>query len=188
MDQGSRDRGQAVSRHCGECTLCCTLLPVVPLKKGAGERCQNQRGLGCKVYHKEGFPLECGLWNCRWLVDPTTSKLLRPDVSHYVIDIIPDFITAQDHGREFKVPVIQVWIDPKYPDAHKDPALREWLRQHEPQCLMLVRYDATEAIIFIPPHMSSTGDWEQPPNTKQEGREHKAHEIAAVLTNSGAMK
>ena len=67
----------------------------MPLDKKAGERCVHQRGRGCKVHNDpKAFPLECGLWNCRWLVDPTTAKLLRPDISHYVIDIVPDFITA----------------------------------------------------------------------------------------------
>ena len=181
-------------RQCGGCTLCCTLLPVVPLGKDGGVRCKHQRsaisaeGAGCAVYRKKGFPGECGLWSCRWLVDPTTSALLRPDISHYVIDIVPDFITAQNGGIEQKVPVIQVWIDPQYPDAHRDPKLREWIVNHEPNCLMLVRYDGEEAIVLIPPHMSSTGDWEEPENLKNEGRTHRADEIAAVLTNSGAMK
>lgn len=183
-------------RQCGSCTLCCTLLPVVTLKKEGGKRCVHQRsmldkeGAGCSVYRKTGFPTECGLWACRWLVDPTTKSMLRPDAAHYVIDIVPDFITAQDGGRERKVPVIQVWIDPRFPDAHKDQKLREWLAQHEPECLMLVRYNQEEAIVLIPPHMSSTGDWEQPGegHLKQEGRTHRADEVAAVLNQSGAMK
>jgi hypothetical protein len=177
-------------RRCGECTLCCSLLPVVPLNKKAGERCINQRGLGCKVHEKAGFPTECRLWNCRWLVDRTTTKLLRPNLSHYVIDIVPDFVTAVDKGHEVKVPVIQVWIDPRYPEAHKDPNLREWLRQHEPECLMLVRYDAFDARCLIPPHMSDTGDWEEigGPRMKSMDGTHSAEEIAAVLTNTGALK
>jgi hypothetical protein len=181
-----------MERRCGECTLCCTLLPVRALDKGASERCKHQRGLGCKVYHdKKAMPLECQLWNCRWLIDPTTTKMLRPDISHYVIDIMPDFITARaDDGREIKQPVIQVWCDPRYPDAHKDPAFREWMRQHEPQCAVIVRYNAKDAIILIPPHMSTTGEWEEPGEEKMqmENRTHRVDEIAAVLTNSGAMK
>jgi hypothetical protein len=183
-------------RICGDCTLCCTLLPVVPLNKKGGERCKHQRsvismeGAGCAVYRKKGFPGECGLWNCRWLVDPSTSKLLRPDISHYVIDIIPDFVRAQEGGREVKVPVIQVWIDPRYPDAHRDPALRAWLSQNEPECLVLVRYSESEAITLIPPHMSDTHQWEEVGGERMqtEDRTHSGEEIAAVLTNTGAMK
>lgn len=182
-------------RQCGDCTLCCNLLPVVALGKKGGERCKHQRsvvsaeGAGCAVYRKKGFPGECGLWSCRWLVDPTTAGMLRPDAAHYVIDIVPDFITAQDGlGREQKVPVIQVWIDPRYPDAHRDPKLREWMANHEPNCLVLVRYDGEEAIVLTPPQMSTSGEWEEPKNLKSEGRTHKADEIAAVLHQTGAMK
>ena len=179
-----------MERVCGDCTLCCSLLPVVPLNKKAGERCINQRGRGCKVHQKEGFPGECGLWNCRWLVDDTTTKLLRPDISHYVIDIVPDFVRAQQHGQEVKVPVIQLWVDRRYPDAHKDPNFREWLRQHEPECLVLVRYGSLEAICLIPPHMSDTEQWEEigGPRMQIENKTHSGEEIASVLTNSGAMK
>jgi hypothetical protein len=168
-------------------------LPVRGLGKGAGERCQNQRGLGCKVYHAKGFPIECGLWNCRWLIDPTTTKLLRPDIAHYVIDIMPDFITAHaDDGREVKLPVLQVWCDPKFPNAHRDPSFRAWVIQHEPNCAVLVRYDEMKAILLIPPQMSDTHDWEEKGESdermRMENRTHRADEIAAVLTNSGAMK
>jgi hypothetical protein len=182
-----------MERRCGECTLCCTLLPVVALKKKGGERCINQRGLGCKVHDKEGFPVECKLWNCRWLIDKTTTKLLRPDISHYVIDIMPDFVTAHNNGREVKVPVLQVWIDPRHPHAHRDPNFREWVRQHEPECAVLCRYNEMDAILLIPPHMSDKGQWEERgsdggPGMTIENRTHRADEIAAVLTNSGAMK
>ena len=182
-----------MERRCGECNLCCTLLPVRSLDKKGGERCKHARGLGCKVYHKEGMPIECKLWNCRWLIDPTTTKLLRPDISHYVIDIMPDFVTSpQANGRDIKVPVLQVWIDPRYPDAHRDPNFREWVRQHEPQCAVLCRFGEMEAILLIPPHMSSNGEWEERggdgPGMTMENRTHRADEIAAVLTNTGAMR
>lgn len=181
-------------RQCGDCTLCCTLLPVVTLEKKGGVRCQHQRsaisaeGAGCAVYRKKGFPSECNLWACRWLIDQTTTALLRPDISHYVIDIVPDFITAQHGGVQQKVPVIQVWVDPHYPDAHRDPKLREWVVQHEPQCLLLVRYDPYDAIILVPPHFSSTNAWEEPGNIQSENRTHRGDEIAAVLNQTGAMK
>ena len=71
-----------------------------------------------------------------------------------------------------------------------DPNLREWLRQHEPECLMLVRYNDVEAKCMIPPHMSDTGDWEEigGPRMRSEARTHTGEEIAAVLINTGAMK
>src|SRR5262245_54343180 len=58
-------------RRCGDCTLCCKLLPVRELHKKGGERCQHQKaGKGCGVYNKPAMPPSCGLWSCRWLVQP----------------------------------------------------------------------------------------------------------------------
>lgn len=180
-----------MERKCGECTMCCSLLPVVSLSKGAGERCKHQRGLGCNIHHKEGFPGECGLWNCRWLVDDTTGALQRPDRSHYVIDIVPDFITAKaNDGREQQAAVIQVWVDPRFPDAHRDPAFRQWLTANEPRCAAIIRFNERDAVILIPPHMSSTGDWEEVGGDRSiiENRTHSGEETAGVLSRLGAMR
>ena len=108
-----------MTRQCGSCTLCCKLLPVrdnlVGIDKDAGVRCRHQSSSkGCKVYHKPwDFPVACGMWSCRWLVDPETEGLRRPDRSHYVVDIIPDEIIAEDTDRpeigQHRFPVIQVW-------------------------------------------------------------------------------
>ena len=132
-------------RQCGDCQLCCKLLPVPPLEKKAGQRCRHQKfGKGCAVYHKAGMPMECSIWNCRWLVNDDTADLPRPDRSHYVIDITPDHITLQDNETKATtaIQVVQIWIDPKHPLAHRDPALRAYLlRRGEQGIAALVRYD-----------------------------------------------
>jgi len=39
------------ARVCGSCSLCCKLLPIPPLNKPAGKRCDYQRhGKGCTIY------------------------------------------------------------------------------------------------------------------------------------------
>jgi hypothetical protein len=104
-------------------------LPVPQLKKGAGERCQHQRtGKGCAVY-RTNLPSSCRYWNCRWLANLDTADLSRPDRVHYVIDVMPDHVELEDKqtGERTPVEVIQVWIDPDYLDAHRDPALRAYL-------------------------------------------------------------
>jgi hypothetical protein len=178
----------ADNRRCGECTLCCTLLPVKALAKGASERCKHQRGLGCNIYRKEGFPAECANWNCRWLINDDAGDLQRPDRCHYVIDIIPDFITGIDNasGRQYRIPVVQIWIDPRFPDAHEDPALRAWIVRQE-HFAALVRFNDRDAIFLLPPHMSDTGEWEVAGRDKtmlSEGRHHPA-EVAATLRAAG---
>lgn len=169
------------SRHCGECNLCCKLLPVRELDKGAGQRCQHQsHAKGCTVYQQPAMPLSCRLWSCAWLVQDETADLSRPDRAHYVIDIMPDFITAEDNatGQKTQITVVQVWVDPKYPDAHRDPALRAYLdrRARERGEVALIRYSNTDGFVLVPPSMND-GEWLEHRGVLQTDIQHSADEI-----------
>ena len=153
-------------RQCGDCQLCCKLLPVKSLDKLAGQRCQHQRHhKGCAVYARLlRVSPECSLWNCRWLVEDDTADLRRPDRSHYVIDIVPDFVTlpADATGEAEHIQVVQIWVDPKYPDAHRDPALRAYLERRAKQGIIgLVRWDNEKAIALFPPELSADRQWHE---------------------------
>jgi hypothetical protein len=174
-----------MNRQCGDCQLCCKLLPMkngttfdhpesralfghpetIPeFFKPAGERCPHQRHhKGCNVYAKR--PLGCRIWNCRWLVNDDTAAMRRPDRSHYVIDLIPDFvrIDQQDGSEPVPVQVVQVWIDPDYPDAHRDPALRAYLARlgERDGIIALIRVNATEAFTLWPPAMCPDGQFNE---------------------------
>lgn len=184
-------------RRCDGCTLCCTLVPVASLGKPAGRRCQHQRsaldlkGAGCAVYHAAGFPGECGLWSCRWLINDDMDDMLRPDRAHYVVDIVPDYVTAQNPGKsDAHVSIVQIWVDPNWPDAHKDFGLRRWIIRQE-KYAALVRYNEKDAILLIPPHMSDTGQWEEidnrapRSNMTMELTTHSGEQIAAKLFEAG---
>jgi hypothetical protein len=151
-------------RQCGDCQLCCKLLPVRSMAKLAGERCSHQRHhKGCAVYAKLfSVAPECKLWNCRWLRDESTGELRRPDRSHYVIDVMPEYVTL--HGEEgvpaVKVPVVQIWVDPNYPDAHRDPALRDWLEGLDGWA-GLVRYSGHDGFVIFPPKLAHDGQWHE---------------------------
>src|SRR5262249_38032112 len=112
-----------LTRRCGDCTLCCRLLPMkrdqysrqevteaivglvqrgfarpsefvgmmLEFDKPHGERCPHQCSKGCRVYARR--PFGCRYWNCRWLVNDDCGDLRRPDRSHVVIDLMPDFVT-----------------------------------------------------------------------------------------------
>jgi hypothetical protein len=173
-------------RQCGDCQLCCKLLPVVPLGKGAGEKCRHQKfGKGCSVYHTAAMPPECGLWNCRWLVGDDTDELSRPDRSHYVIDVMPDFVTLthNDTGETQHVEVVQIWIDPKHPEVHREPALRRYMvRRAEQGIAAIVRFDAHKALIVFAPPLSSDRKWHEIADGKT-GPTHSPREVArTVLT------
>lgn len=171
-------------RRCGDCQLCCKLLPVKELGKGAGERCRHQRHhKGCGVYNTRQMPRSCKLWNCRWLVNDDTAELSRPDRSHYVIDVLPDFVTLRDDatGISNAIEVVQIWVDPSYPDAHRAPALRAYLeRRAEEGKAGIVRWDDTRAVVIFPPALSQNGRWNEVESNLRT-KDHSLEEIAQAL-------
>jgi len=150
-------------RQCGDCQLCCKLLPVPPLQKAGGTPCQFKKfHKGCTVYHQPKMPMECMLWNCRWLVNDDADELSRPDRAHFVIDVMPDFITVNQGDEKQNIEVVQIWIDPRYPEAHRYPALRRWMfRRAEEGKAALVRYNPKEAIVIFAPPFDAEGEWHE---------------------------
>lgn len=140
-------------RKCNECTLCCRLLPVSEMGKPANTKCTYQRISGCTVYERR--PWSCRFWSCEWLRDETIVS--RPDKSHYVIDPSPDYIELVDDiaptGQ--KIPVIQIWVDPKHPDAYKNPELMAWL--NDKKATALIRYDSANSLALFPPSVTGKG-------------------------------
>jgi hypothetical protein len=178
-----------MTRRCGECSLCCRLLPVKELGKGAGERCRHQRGLGCKVYHSlRTVSPSCELWTCRWLVEDDTADLTRPDRSHYVIDVMPDYVRGEHNetGASFTIPVIQIWIDPAHPDAHRDPALRAYVERRAAEGMAaLVRYGSgtDQDFTLIAPRLSEDGQWHEikrPPGVPIDPEHSAADKVKAL--------
>lgn len=179
-----------MTRRCGDCQLCCKLLPlrsrdsdatakamedagmVAPgyfagaepeFDKPANTRCKHQRhGKGCAIYARR--PLSCQLWSCRWLSESDTADQHRPDHSHVVIDAVPDFVTLQDNltGKLRNCEVIQLWVDPAYPDAHREPAIRAYAaRQAEHGAMLLVRHGSFDAFLLVPPSIASDDQWHE---------------------------
>jgi hypothetical protein len=172
-----------MKRQCGDCQLCCRLVPVPPLGKAAGTACRYQKfHKGCTVYHKREMPLECSIWSCRWLINDDADELSRPDRAHYVLDIMPDFITITEEGIEKQhIQVAQIWVDPKYPDAHRDPALRRWLvRRAEEGVAAIIRYSERDAFILFAPPFSPDGQWHEV-RTVSAGRSHTIDEVVQAL-------
>lgn len=169
-----------MSRKCGNCTLCCKLLPQAELQKDAGQRCQHQRHTGCRIYPKR--PPSCRLWSCMWLVGDGTEAMSRPDASHYVVDVLPDYVTAvSESGQRENIGVLQVWVDPRHPDAHRDPALRAFLDRYgaEKGMAAIIRYGSSEGFTLFPPSLTG-GRWIEHRGGIAE-HEHSADEKLKVL-------
>lgn len=136
-------------RKCGDCQLCCRLMPTEEIGKPANERCPQQCSKGCRIYARK--PMSCTLWNCRWLIDDDMSDQPRPDRSHIVHDMMPDVIKmSHEDGTTETMPVVVVWIDPEHRDAWKSPAFTRYvMRQKMP---VLIRYSSREGggVLFPP--------------------------------------
>lgn len=133
-------------------------------KKPAGVRCEHQKHhKGCAIYRTR--PFGCRTWNCRWLVNDDTHDVPRPDRCHYVIDIMPDVIrmVPNDGGPPIEYPVVVVWVDPRYPDAHRDPALRRYLARRAEREGMpaLIRFNERDGLALFAPVFDSEkkGEW-----------------------------
>jgi hypothetical protein len=153
----------SLTRQCGACQLCCKLVPVRELNKKAGERCRHQRvGKGCMIYAHR--PASCFWWNCRWLVNDDTAGLPRPDRSHYVIDLMPDIITMQEDltGKLTQIPVVQIWVDPDFPEAHRDPALRAYVERRAAEGVAaLIRFSEREGFALFAPALADDHQWHE---------------------------
>jgi len=174
-------------RTCGTCTLCCKLLPVRELAKPAGKKCEHQRFNGCAIYSER--PPSCRMWSCRWLTDQDTADLRRPDRVHYCIDIMPDFITLDpgDGGEQFKIEVVQVWVDPRHPDAHRDPALRAFMRRRARDGIAtLVRFDSSRGMTIFAPELALDHEWHEVGGIAKPG--HSPREIVEALTEVRAQR
>lgn len=169
-----------MNRECGGCTLCCKLLPVQELGKLANTRCRHQAtGKGCKVYGTERMPPSCRLWSCQWLAGPFPGQ--RPDRAHYVVDTLPDYVTARHDvtGEVQHFPVVQVWVDPAYPDAHRDPVLRKWLDDNKAPAI--IRYDSRDGFTLFPPSRSDDGQWHEVHGATMAERAHDIRDIAEKI-------
>jgi hypothetical protein len=172
-------------RRCGDCQLCCKLVPVANLGKPAGQRCKYQRvGKGCTVHARLAtISNACLMWNCRWLVQNDTADLRRPDRSHYVLDVMPDYITIRNNetGTAEYVEVVQIWVDPNYPEAHRDPALRAYIerRSHE-GVAVLIRWDNTKGMVIFAPAMSGDREWHEVTQALSS-EQHSMADVAKAL-------
>jgi hypothetical protein len=70
-------------RKCGECTECCTHIPVKPLNKPAGVDCQHQCKAGCAIY--ETKPECCTTYSCSWL-EGELPAYMRPDKCGMILE------------------------------------------------------------------------------------------------------
>jgi hypothetical protein len=95
---------------------------------------------------------------------------------------MPDFIGCRngDDGEVVNMPVVQVWVDPKFPAAHRDPALRRYLGAIGQ--IAVIRYGSRKCMLLVPPSMTSDGEWMEREEQPQDSWvEHSAADVLAVM-------
>jgi hypothetical protein len=179
-----------MTRRCGQCTLCCRLTPVPEIRKPGGTRCTHQRmGKGCAIYAKR--PMACRMWSCRWLVEEDTADQRRPDLSHCVIDISPDFVTMRDDttGAATNIPVVQIWVDPRHPGAWEATEIMDFIERRGREGFgAIIRYNEVDAVVVFPPAVSQKhfgqAAWFRRSGPGMRETSHDQHQIAAALTEA----
>jgi hypothetical protein len=103
---------------------------------------------------------------------------------------MPDCIRLDpsDGGRPKIFNVIQIWVDPAFPDAHRDPALRRYLdrRAQKDHTAALIRFSVTENMLIFAPCLSTDGQWHEQiskgdPNLKSISEELMDAGLAKLL-------
>lgn len=164
-----------MARQCGDCQLCCRLVPVQEIGKPANTACRHQWPAGCFIYQRR--PRSCREWSCQWLTNERgTADMQRPDITHYVIDPLPNYITRSDDGSRWLV--AQVWVDDQYPEAHTDPALRAFLDSHS--VIGLIRWDNKRGMLLIPPSVNADRVWIEQRDGLERGAEQDPAEVMAM--------
>lgn len=163
------------TRACDGCTMCCFLLPVRSIGKKAHTKCQHQVEGGCGIYAQR--PFDCFVWSCAWALG---ADLDKPSEAGYLIDASPDFVTVAREGEaDVHIPVLQVWLDPERPDAHRSPLLRDFLDAKRIPGLCRVT-NQSEGFVLVPPSIASDNKWHALTSNVTMEHEHSADEIAAV--------
>lgn len=124
------------------------------------------------------MPASCRLWSCAWrLGDPTGQ---RPDRAHAVVDMMPDYVTVTLDGARRDWPVVQVWIDPRHPEAHRAAPLREYLAKvgADRGMAALVRHNNRDAFLLVPPALAYDRQWHE---VETDFAPEKQHNLADVM-------
>jgi len=168
------------NRRCGDCQLCCKLLPVAEIDKPALSRCRHQCRAGCAIYATK--PISCAAWSCLWLQGEDTGP--RPDRAHLAVDPMPDYVVRinEETGERFKHGVFQVWADPAYRDAHRAPAFRAWVERQarETGMMVLIRYGSRDGFLLAAPPVTG-GEWVEKPSGMGSEPQHSIEDVRDAL-------
>jgi hypothetical protein len=146
----------AETRTCGDCTLCCRVVPVLELAKPPDVWCQHcDPKAGCRIYDQR--PNSCRKWWCVWLLDEQLPEAMKPNRSHVIFDMMSDRVIAEGKPTD----VVQLWCDPHYPTAWREPLVLDAIERYAANCgaPTLVRFNGEKATLVSPPSLTGDSRW-----------------------------
>jgi hypothetical protein len=101
----ARAKVALTGRSCGDCSLCCKVMPVPEIEKPANEWCKHCRpgNGGCSIH--EIKPAVCAGWYCAWMTQGGIGERWYPKLSRMVLSLAPEGTGT----------VLYVMVDPDYP-------------------------------------------------------------------------
>jgi len=101
---------------------------------------------------------------------------------------MPDFITIQydDTSAPQDIQVVQIWVDPRHPDAWRDPDLMAYMERRGLEGIAaIIRYGESDSFVVFPPALCGDGEFhDMRDHGKGEslGRSHTPVEILGALS------
>ena len=142
-------------RSCAGCSLCCKLVSVREIGKPKNVWCPHAEPARARCSIYDARTQSCVKWSCSWLVDDSLPDELQPHRSHVIFDILPDIIRAGGVTH----PVAQLWVDPAYPAAHREPPVRAMIERiasvHDMPVLARI---GTRGLLIVAPSLNG-GTW-----------------------------
>jgi hypothetical protein len=139
----------APGKSCGTCMMCCKLPLIKELEKPSCQWCRHVViGKGCGIYADR--PQVCRSFHCQWILDAGLGPEWKPEKAKFIIYL----------DRE-KAEVINVSVDPAYPDAWTKPsfftAIKKWITEGADLGRMAMVYIGARWVAVLPDRILELG-------------------------------
>ena len=137
---GASDGALEEARPCGDCSLCCKLLPIQELQKDANVWCRHiAKGAGCSIHAER--PDVCRQFQCIWTYAAPLDESWRPDRCNFVM-------------RPGLANEMVIETDPAHLDAwRREPfygQIKAWSKRREPPHYMIIVRERGRLLIVFP--------------------------------------
>tara|TARA_R110000772_G_scaffold47449_4_gene108523 strand:+ start:65 stop:514 length:450 start_codon:yes stop_codon:yes gene_type:complete len=123
-------------RECGECTLCCLILPIIDTQSPPNTLCKHcTLSKGCGIYDTR--PNNCRNYNCEWILSDDIPMDLKPNKSHMIFEKITHTIQLAN-------------LEHTHLDAWKEQNVLDYIQELNDKGISVIisSFTNTEKVIF----------------------------------------